>query len=465
MGITLSVHEDDVDDIVDTVPSLVRVMSCDRPLDLPIRIPLDDITQVTFARGASNVERVANEVMVSIPDSRMSTVHARLRRIDRGFLLEDIDSKNGTVLNGRPVESATQLGDGDVIETGHTFFVYRARGPRGQTADPARIADDSPDELQLATFLPSLARQFERIAKVSRSNIPVIVLGETGTGKEVVARALHRLSSRSGPFLALNCGAIPATLIESELFGARKGAFSGAVEDRLGLVRAADGGTLFLDEIGELPLPAQVALLRVLQEQEVLPIGGTKPVKVDVRIVAATHKALDRMVDAVKFRADLFARLGGLTVRLPPLRERREDLGLIVAKLLPRITPKAVDVRLSRRAARALFLYPFPHNIRELEKALGLGLTIAYNEGAPIEIDLDDFPEEVRNGIRPAVATTARPDATAQDDEDRKAHLITLLTQHRGRIADVARAMGKARMQIHRWIQRYEIDLEAFRRK
>jgi DNA-binding NtrC family response regulator len=457
MGVTLSAHETDVESVVDAVPSLVRVLSCDRPLEAPVRIPLDDVMQVELGRGDLAVERSGVKVTARVPDDRMSTAHARLTRRDRRFMLDDLESKNGTSVNGRRVEAQVELADGDVIETGHTFFVYRARVPRGLAPAASGMT-----EVGLATFVPALARQFERLAKVARSTIPVIVLGETGTGKEVVARALHRASGRTGPFLALNCGAIPATLIESELFGAKKGAFSGAVDDRPGLVRAADEGTLFLDEIGELPLPAQVALLRVLQEQEVLPIGGTKPIKVDVRVVAATHKALDRLVDTAKFRADLFARLGGLTVRLPPLRERREDLGLIVSTLLRRM-PEVDRVRLSRPAGRALFQYAFPHNIRELEKALNLGLTIAHADDGPIEIDVEDFPDELRAGLRPPDPRAPVEPASPSDDE-RKAQLIQLLELHRGRVADVARAMGKARMQIHRWIQRYEIDLEGYRK-
>jgi DNA-binding NtrC family response regulator len=457
MGATLSVHETDAESVVDAVPSLVRVLSCDGPLAAPVRIPLDDVMQIELGRGELAIERNGLQITARVPDDRMSTAHARLTRLDRRFMLQDLESKNGTTVNGRRVEAQVELADGDVIETGHTFFVYRARVPRGLGPKPGGMTD-----VDLATFVPALARQYERLAKVARSTIPVIVLGETGTGKEVVARALHRASGRTGPFLALNCGAIPATLIESELFGAKKGAFSGAVDDRPGLIRAADEGTLFLDEIGELPLPAQVALLRVLQEQEVLPIGGTKPIKVDVRVVAATHKALDRLVDTAKFRADLFARLGGLTVRLPPLRERREDLGLIVATLLQRM-PDVDRVRLSRPAGRALFQYAFPHNIRELEKALSLGLTIARTDDGPIEIDVEDFPDELRAGLRPPDARAPVEPATPSDDE-RKAQLIQLLELHRGRVADVARAMGKARMQIHRWIQRYEIDLEAYRK-
>ena len=450
------------------MPSIVRAFRCDCPLEPPARIQLGGVTHVVLGRGDLGVARAGGALAVTVPDDRMSRAHAQVIRRDDRFVLEDNDSKNGTFVNGRGARS-TLLHSGDVIEVGHTFFVYREEVPHGSSAAPSIFAaSPDPGELPLATCLPSLARQFERLARVAASHIPVVVLGETGTGKEVVARALHRMSMRSGPLIALNCGAIPATLIESELFGARRGAFSGAVSDRLGLVRAADGGTLFLDEIGELPGPAQIAMLRVLQEHEVTPIGATRPIKVDVRVMAATHQPLDRMVEAGTFRADLMARLGGLKVSLPALRERREDLGLIIQNVLLRIGADQ-HVQLSRQAARAVFLYPFPGNIRELERALGLAVTLADANGV---IELEHLPEEFRSSegkssSAPESGSPSKPKRARRpgsNDDEHKARLLALLAQHRGQVANVARAMGKARMQIHRWIRRYEIDLESFRK-
>jgi transcriptional regulator of acetoin/glycerol metabolism len=456
---TVSVQDLDVGGLADGVPSLVRAFRCDRPFEPPARILLDGVKRAVLGRGDLAITRQDRDLVVTVPDDRMSTVHARLVRSDRGFELEDNDSKNGTLVNGRRC-ARIGLHDGDVIETGHTFFVYRTNVPHGVPATPSVFAEPaSSTELALTTFLPSLAWQFERLERVAASHVAVVVLGDTGTGKEAIARALHRMSGRSGALISLNCGAIPATLIESELFGVRKGAFSGATGDRPGLIRAASGGTLFLDEIGELPAPAQIALLRVLQEQEVMPIGATQPVKVDVRLVAATHQALDRMVDVGSFRADLMARLGGLKIRLPLLRERREDLGLIIQSLLRRIGA-AEHLQLSRRAARAVFLYSFPHNVRELEKALGLAAMIVESNGI---IELEHLPEELWASEHGAPGDLNRGEPGASD-EQRKARLLALLAQHRGQVAAVARAMGKARMQIHRWIDRYDIDLASFRK-
>src|SRR5207302_1217977 len=189
--------------------------------------------------------------------------------------------------------------------------------------------------------------------------------GETGTGKEVIARAIHAASRRPGAFVAVNCGALAPNLVESELFGHKKGAFSGATEDHNGLVRAADKGTLLLDEIGDLPVPTQAALLRVLQQREVLPLGTTKPMPVDLRVVAASHRDLEAEVGAGRFREDLWSRLAGYTAQLPALRDRREDLGLLVAALLARLV-QTRPIRFTSEAGLALVQYDWPRNVREL---------------------------------------------------------------------------------------------------
>lgn len=454
---TVSIHDVKAVEVTGG-PCLVRAFRCDRPLDSPARIPFGSASEVIVGRGNLDVSTNGPTITVGVPDDRMSTSHARFLREGTRVVVEDSGSKNGTAINGQPCTRA-ELSDGDVIETGHTFFVFRDRVPGGLGSEPTTFAPATDERaVPLVTLHAPLVRQFELLARVAATSLSFVVLGETGTGKEVVARAIHRLSKRSGAFVAINCGAIPPTLIESELFGVKKGAFSGANEDRPGVFRAADRGTLFLDEIGELPQPAQIALLRVLQEQEVVPIGGVKPVSIDVRIVTATHRPLEQLVETSAFRSDVFARLSGLTVRLPALRERREDLGLLIASLIHRIAPAPERVRFSRLAARALFTHPFRRNVRELEKALGLA--IAITDG---EIDLEHLPETLQEPLDP-VAEPEEVDEPAADDETRKAQLIALLVQHEGKVAAVARDMGKARMQIHRWIQRYQIDLASYRK-
>jgi transcriptional regulator with GAF, ATPase, and Fis domain len=284
--------------------------------------------------------------------------------------------------------------------------------------------------------------------------VSVVLLGESGTGKEVMARALHGLSGRAGAFMAVNCGALPSSILEAELFGYRKGAFSGSVKDNPGLIRSADHGTLFLDEIGELAPSSQVAFLRVLQEQEVLPIGESKPIKVDTRLCTATHRDLEQLVEAGGFRRDLYARLSGYTLRLPPLRERREDLGLLIAALLQR-DPRSQEVTFTPDAMRTMFTYEWPLNIRELEKCLSTARVLA--RGGPIE--LRHLPEPTRAHRAEKQQTALSPDELVIRDE-----LIAALTEHRGNVAAVSRVMGKGRMQIHRWAKRFGLVLEAFRR-
>ncbi|QDF07274.1 sigma-54-dependent transcriptional regulator [Myxococcus xanthus] len=221
---------------------------------------------------------------------------------------------------------------------------------------------------------------FERVRKVAPSPATVLVLGESGTGKELVARALHAQSPRAdGPLVAVNCAAIPEGLLESELFGHEKGAFTGAQAAHPGLVEAAHGGTLFLDEIGELPAPAQARLLRMLQDGEVRRVGATRPRKVDVRIVAATHRDLPRRVQEGSFRQDLYFRLRVVEIRLPPLRERTEDVPALARHLLEKASRKVgrPTASLSPEALEALTTHPWPGNVRELENALERAVILA----------------------------------------------------------------------------------------
>ncbi len=236
------------------------------------------------------------------------------------------------------------------------------------------IEDAAPDKtgreaaLAFPTFSGPFARTLDRLDRLAASSLSLLLLGETGTGKEVIARAVHARSGRPGPFIAVNCGALPKELVESSLFGHVRGSFSGAVRDEVGFVRAANAGTLFLDEVGDLPLAAQSALLRVLQESEVNPIGSNQPVRVDVRILAATNRPLDRMIEESVFRGDLYARLAGFIAKLPPLRERKADLGQLAAAWIA--DGRLPEVRFRREAIERLLEHEWPFNVRELLQAL-----------------------------------------------------------------------------------------------
>jgi two-component system response regulator AtoC len=253
-----------------------------------------------------------------------------------------------------------------------------------------------------------MREMFGAIRKVSDYKTTVLILGESGTGKELVARAIHHTGSRNGkPFVAVNCGAIPESLLESELFGHVRGAFTDAVADKAGLFEQADGGTLFLDEIGEMPLQLQVKLLRVLQEEEIRRVGGTAAKKVDVRVISATSRELERDVAAGRFREDLYFRLNVFTLALPPLRERREDIPLLLDHFLEKLGGKMArpGVRCTAAALKVLLGHPWPGNVRELENVVERALVLCDGEF----IDADDLPASVSGREREEPARSGEP--------------------------------------------------------
>ncbi len=292
---------------------------------------------------------------------------------------------------------------------------------------PAAASDSRPAPLTAAPPPPGGIRALARIAgsstamtqirsrieKVATSMAPVLILGESGTGKELVARAVHECSHRSaGPFVAVNCGAIPDNLIEAEFFGARKGAYTGASHDREGYFQAASGGTLFLDEIGDLPLQMQAKLLRVIQERRVRPLGSVQEETVDVRIVSATHRDLATMVRNGEFRQDLFYRLNVIELRIPPLRERREDLPELVETLLRRFSEESGRPvpELSEQAMAWLRRHDLPGNVRELENLLQRALALSSGH----RLEPDDFSDS--NGHDAPVCADAPPSLPSPAD-------------------------------------------------
>ena len=425
---------------------------------------LDDVDEVRFGRGPREARRTDVDgrcvLSLSVPDGRMSTQHGRLTRGAEAWVLDDPTSKNGAVVDG-VLTRRTVVGDGALIELGHTFFLFRI----------APVEVDAPDDViedeltaaspALTTFDGALAERYAALARVAPTDVSIVLLGETGTGKELVARAVHDLSQRKGAFVAVNCGALPQTLLEAELFGHRKGAFSGAAGDRRGLIRSADQGTLLLDEVGELPAASQVAFLRVMQEREVVPVGDDRPVKVDLRLCAATLRDLDAMVAAGTFRRDLYARLFGVTIELPPLRQRRSDLGLILRALLRR-SPGSERVTMAPAAMRAIFRHDWPLNIRELEKALSSARALA--GGAPIELAHLPAAVTAPPRIEPPQPVVAAPTALDSEEEALRHRLIALLVEHDGNVVAVAEALGKRRMQVYRWARRFAIKLGDYRR-
>jgi len=443
-------------------PYLIVVLECDRPLAGSSRHSLRGIDEVVLGRGEDRrAVREGNRLRLELPSGWMSATHARIHREGAAFHLEDLGSRNGTRVGGESVAHVV-LADGDLVELGHAVLLFREalHTPPGTPVDLDTRSGPAASAYGMQTIVPALVAEAEAIERIASSKVSVLLRGETGTGKEVVARAVHTLSGRTGEFVAVNCGAIPESLVESQLFGHAKGAFSGAVRESPGFVRASDGGTLFLDEVGDLPLPSQAALLRVLQEGEVVPVGMTRPAPVDLRVVAATHQPLEALAARGSFRKDLLARLDGYSFVLAPLRERREDIGIIVGDLLRDIAPEsAAKRRLSPEVGRALVQYAWPLNIRELRHCLARAAALA-KDGELLE--RNHLPAAIAETLDAASSVT--PGTEATHDVRLREQLDRLLVEHEGNVAEVARALGKARMQVHRWMKRFAIDPKRYRR-
>ncbi|QIK80335.1 sigma-54-dependent Fis family transcriptional regulator [Lysobacter sp. HDW10] len=275
-----------------------------------------------------------------------------------------------------------------------------------------KLAPKAPEpEKRMHGDSPAMAQLRQTIGKVARSQAPVYILGESGAGKELAARSIHDHSPRAdGPFVPVNCGAIPPELMESEFFGHKKGSFTGAHADKQGLFQAANGGSLFLDEVAELPLSMQVKLLRAIQEKSVRPVGGQAEEGVDIRLISATHKDLSALVDEGKFRHDLYYRINVIELRVPPLRERVEDIGTLTTMILAKLSERhqMPNTKISNEALDALHAYPFPGNVRELENILERAMTLS--DGQAI------YPEDLNlpKVAPPAVSVpteTAAPDS------------------------------------------------------
>ncbi len=293
----------------------------------------------------------------------------------------------------------------------------------------------------------------EAAARLALTRLPVLVLGESGTGKERLARALHALSERAdGPFLAVDCAALPAGLVQAELFGHARGAFTGAVGARDGVFRAADGGTLLLDEVADLPAGAQAALLRVLAEGEIKPLGAARPVSVDVRVVAATSRPLDALVARGEFRDDLRHRLAGAVLRLPPLRERGEDVLALADILLAGAAARAgrPGMHLDASARRAIRAGRWPGNVRQLRNVVERAAVLAPRDALTAA------------DVLPPVAATPPPLREARAAFER-AYLEDLLASAGGNVSAAARRAGVHRTELHRLLRRHGLDAASYR--
>ena len=384
-------------------------------------------------------------------------VLARIREDDPAALVVMI-SGHGTI--GTAVE-ATRRGAFDFLEkpldTDRLLVTVRnALMVRGLSDSVERLQQEIEVRHEIVGGSAAIRRVVERIEKVAPTAARVLVTGESGTGKELVARALHRLSPRARrPFVEVNCAAIPAELIESELFGHVKGAFTGAVSDRTGKFEQAQGGTLFLDEVGDMALPAQAKVLRSLEEGRVTPVGGARATEVDVRVVAATNKVLEDSVAAGDFREDLFYRLNVVPIRVPALRDRREDIPMLVAHFADRVTHAcAVQAKdFSPEAIDVLASLQWPGNVRELKNAverlliLCTGPTVDKSDVGQLE-----SARSSADGFAPLLALESLRDfATAAE----RAFIAAKLGEQGGNVAETARRIGLQRSSLYRKMERH----------
>ncbi|HEY8074961.1 MAG TPA: sigma 54-interacting transcriptional regulator [Labilithrix sp.] len=366
--------------------------------------------------------------------------------------VEDLGSSNGTWISGRRIEprQRAQLASGALLEIGSVMIMLQVPSVTPASRSPS----------QLVGVDPAMRRLAELVDVVAQSNISVLIVGETGAGKDVVASQIHARSPRAAkPFVRLNCAALPEALLEGELFGHERGAFTGAVAAKAGLLESADGGTVFLDEVGEMPLATQAKLLRALESGEVLRLGALKPRNVDVRFVAATNRDLREAVDAGRFRADLVFRLDGITIAVPPLRERPGDIPALAEAFVVDACARAAraPLRVPRETLAALAAHAWPGNVRELKNVIARSVLLA--TGDVLAPEMLRFESALGAAPRPPASTprafpiapsapTIPVPALASGDADERTRVLAALEQCAGNQTKAAKLLGISRRTL-----------------
>jgi transcriptional regulator with GAF, ATPase, and Fis domain len=422
------------------LPEVSFILSVTDGTDRGARLVLDGSGVAPTLVGSSAV------CELRLADPMVSRRHLALEIDCRELRIRDLGSKNGTFLDRVRIRDASARG-GESLQIGSTVLSIESRvGARPPALSPATSFG------RLHGISREMRRLYPICEKLAASNISVIIEGETGTGKEVLAEALHERSPRAAaPFVVFDCTAVPPTLIESDLFGHERGAFTGALTERKGVFEQADGGTLLLDEIGDFPLPLQAKLLRALERGEIRRVGGNRWIRVDVRVLAATRRDLDQEVQAGRFRDDLFHRLAVGRIALPPLRDRRGDIPMLVSRFCSEAG--ASERVLSSELLARWQEYSWPGNARELKhavlRALALGELSASDwladQRAPSSTDSGDFIAEVLEMKLPLIAARQRV-----VDHFEKRYVARLLAEHNGNVVRAASASGIARRHFHR---------------
>jgi DNA-binding NtrC family response regulator len=449
-------------------PSAVRLRRCRvEVIAGPDAGLIRDIEATVIRIGA----RRGNDVQLT--DAKVSGLHCEIRLDERGYRLRDLDSTNGSYVGGLRINDV-YIQPGTQISVGGSRLRFE---PLGETVE-VELSDRDRFGSMIGRSV-KMRELFAKLEKLAPSDATVLITGETGVGKELVAESLHELSPRiQGPFVVLDCGSIPANLIESELFGHERGAFTGATSSYVGAFERAHEGTVFLDEIGELPLALQPKLLRVLESREVRRIGSSKTVQVNIRVVAATNRDLGVEVNRGRFREDLFYRLAVARVHVPPLRERKDDIPLLIEHILTS-TPGGENAYIAPDTVDLMMKHDWPGNVRELrnviERAVLLSETPAHDSlrrtatpgpgpgmRADVEINDDDVSNPSVTASQPGAVMTVPVDVTvpfktAKQDvvtEFERRYISKLLEQHDGNISAAARTAGIDRMSIHKMLHR-----------
>jgi len=403
---------------------------------------------------------------IVLTDPTVSRHHAEIRRGQDGVILRDLGSTNG-VFVGHVRAKEVYLGPDTHFRVGRTELVFT---PADEIID---VAPSSADHFEnLIGSSVAMREVFGILERVAPTDLTVMITGETGTGKELASRAVHQVSKRAqGPFVVFDCGAAPDNLIESELFGHQRGAFTGAVDARPGVFEMSHGGTIFLDEIGELPLDLQPKLLRVLEQREVRRVGATKTKTVDVRVVAATNRNLREEVDAGRFREDLYYRLAVVEMVMPPLRDRMEDLDVLAHHLLKRSSHNTRVQEIATDVLQIFRSYHWPGNVRELNNVIERALP--FSDGTIITIDAlpealkgtEPLPQQ-KTEADPQNSSPASKPASSLPFKDAKdqlveaferQYLVDLLERHDGNVSRAARVADMDRKTITRLMKKHGI--------
>ncbi len=410
---------------------------------------------------AGDVFRVgkAPENDLVLADETVSRVHFEIARDAKGYLVRDMKSTNGTFLDGAEVKEA-YLRAGSVIGLGACELKFTPFEERIEILPSEKEALG-----EMVGKSPAMREIFGLVEKIAPTDATVLIEGETGTGKDMIARTLHQLSPRADkPFIVVDCGAVAGTLIESELFGHEKGSFTGAVAARQGAFELASGGTVFLDELGELSLDLQPKLLRVLEQRELRRVGGTKTIKVDLRVIAATRKDLRSEVEKGKFREDLYFRLNVVPITAPSLRERREDIPLLIDSMLKKLDANGGGgITLSEQTRAALMAHDWPGNVRELRNVIERALALGADPGvlvAPLGGGEAQPGAALRDGIEFEPGVSFRDTKEKWNELFERRYLSWLIKRADGNISKAARDADMDRKYLHKLLRKYGISIE-----